>query len=66
LTVNGQAELVVQSAESYQKMLEELDLAESTRIVNEGIAAADAGETGIPANEVLAEIRKVLGLSERR
>ena len=65
LTVNGQAELIVQSAESYQKMLDDWDLAESTQIVKEGIAAADAGEKGIPASEVLAEIRKVLGLAER-
>jgi vacuolar-type H+-ATPase subunit B/Vma2 len=59
LTVNGHAELVVQSAATYQKLL---DLAESVAILRERIAAADAGEKGIAAEKVLAGMKKRLGL----
>jgi len=62
LTVNGHAELVVQSADAYQKLLDQADLAESISILREEMAAADAGEEGIPAEEVLEDIRKELGL----
>ena len=64
LTVNGQAELVVQSATAYQKLLDQADLAESVNILRERIAAADAGEKGIPAEQVLAAVKKRLGLGE--
>jgi PHD/YefM family antitoxin component YafN of YafNO toxin-antitoxin module len=62
LTVNGHAELIVQSAEAYQKLLDQADLAESVAILKERIAAADAGEPGIPADEVFDSIRRELGL----
>jgi PHD/YefM family antitoxin component YafN of YafNO toxin-antitoxin module len=64
LTINGQAELVVQSAAAYQKLLELADLADSVKILRQRIAAADAGEKGIPAGEVLAAVRKRLGIGE--
>lgn len=64
LTVNGQAELVVQSATAYQKLLDQADLAESVNILRARIAAADAGEKGIPAEQVLAAVKKRLGLGE--
>ena len=55
LTVNGHAELVVQSAESYQKMLEEFDYAESVRILKQRLANVKAGALGdIPAEVALA------------
>lgn len=38
LTVNGQAELVVQDAASYQKMLDRLQEAEAVAAVQQGIA----------------------------
>ncbi len=63
LTVNGQAELIVQSAEAYQRLLDAADLAESVRILRERIRATDRGEPGIPAEQVLAEIRAKLGLT---
>jgi PHD/YefM family antitoxin component YafN of YafNO toxin-antitoxin module len=66
LTVNGQAELVVQSAAAYQKLLEAADLAESVRILQARVEAADRGEKGIPARQALAKIRAKLGLSKHR
>jgi len=66
LTVNGQAELVVQSAAAYQKLLDLADLAESVKILRDRIAAADAGDKGVPAEHVLAEIKERLGLGEIR
>ena len=45
LTINGKAELVVQDAASYQKLL---DLAEEARVVEavrQGLADRDAGRT---------------------
>lgn len=62
LTINGQAELVVQSATAYQKLLDQADLAESVNILRKRIAA---GEKGIPAEQVLAAVKKRLGLGER-
>lgn len=66
LTVNGQAELVVQSAAAYQDLWERADQADSVRILRERIAAADAGVAGVAADEVLSTIGKRLGLTEPR
>ena len=62
LTVNGHAELVVQSAAAYQKLLDLADLAESVAILRERIAAADVGEKGIAAEKVLAGMKQRLGV----
>src|SRR5690349_18469835 len=66
LTVNGRAELVVQSADAYQKLLNAADLADSVRILETRINAAKSGEKGIPADEVLAAIRARLKLAKKR
>ena len=66
LTVKGHAELVVQSAAAYQKLLELADLSASTAILRDRIAAADTGEKGIPADKVLAAMKKRLGLGGPR
>jgi PHD/YefM family antitoxin component YafN of YafNO toxin-antitoxin module len=66
LTVNGRAELVVQSAAAYQKLLDIADYADSVAILRKRIAAADAGEKGTPAEEVFAEIRRELGLRKTK
>lgn len=66
LTINGQAELVVQSAAAYQRMLDLADLAASSAILKERIAAADSGEEGIDADVVLADIRGCLGLEDSK
>jgi len=62
LTVNGQAELVVQSAGAYQKLLEQADLTKSVQILKERIAAADAGGKSVPAARVLAAVKHRLHL----
>lgn len=59
LTINGKAELVVQDAASYQRLL---DLAEEARVVDgirRGLEDMRAGR-GRPAEEVFAEIRRDL------
>lgn len=61
LTVNGKARVVIQDAEAYQKMVDALDAAETERIVRERLASVDRKEPGIPAEEVLADVRKRLG-----
>lgn len=64
LTVNGQAELVVQSAQAYQKLLDAADLAASVNVLRDRLKAADAGAKGVPADKVLAQIRKRLRLAD--
>jgi PHD/YefM family antitoxin component YafN of YafNO toxin-antitoxin module len=59
LTINGKAELVVQDTASYQKLIELAERAEYLEAVRESIAQMRAGE-GIPAEEVLAEMRQIL------
>ena len=62
LTVNGQAQVVVQSAHAYQKLLEAADMADSVEVLRERLAAADRGVKGVPAKQVMAEIKARLGL----
>lgn len=64
LTVNGEAELVVQSAEAYQQLLESAEMADSVRVLKERLAAANRGARGVPAKRALAEIKKRLRLAE--
>src|SRR5215218_7259234 len=45
LTVNGKAEIVVQDAESYQRMLDLLDRAETIEAVREGLESVRQGRT---------------------
>ena len=59
LTVNGKAELVIQDAVAYQKLLERLDYAESVPAIRQGIKEFEQGQ-GKPARFALAELRKVL------
>jgi prevent-host-death family protein len=57
LTVNGKAELVVQDAEAYQRMLELIDRAEAIEGIRRGLESMKRGE-GRPAREVLEELRQ--------
>lgn len=57
LTVNGQAEVVVQSAEAYQKLLDDQELLESIRGISRGLEQAKRGE-GRPMREFLESIAK--------
>ncbi|MBL8885768.1 MAG: hypothetical protein JNK16_03835 [Phycisphaerales bacterium] len=65
LTVNGKARVVVQDAEAYQKMLDALDAVETERIVRERLASLDRGESGVPAEQVLADVRKRMGIKRK-
>lgn len=45
LTVNGKAELVVQDAESYQKLLDALERLEAIAGIKQGLEDVEAGRT---------------------
>jgi prevent-host-death family protein len=57
LTVNGKAEIVVQDAESYQKLLENVDRLEAIAGIRRGLEEVLQGKVS-PANEVFAAMRK--------
>lgn len=59
LTVNGVAELVVQSAESYQTLLDRLEYLETVAGVRQGLAEKAEGK-GVPAISALEELRSKL------
>ncbi len=62
LTVNGRAKVVIQDAAAYQKMLDELDLADSTRIVQERLASIERGEPGVSPAQVREAVLRRLGV----
>ncbi|MBL8232068.1 MAG: type II toxin-antitoxin system Phd/YefM family antitoxin [Bryobacterales bacterium] len=62
LTVNGQAEVVVQSAEAYQKLLDDQELLESIRGISRGLEQAKRGE-GRPMRQFLKSLAKEQGIS---
>lgn len=62
LTVNGQAEVVVQSAEAYQKLLEDHELLQSMRSISRSLEQAKRGE-GRPMREFLEALAGEHGIS---
>ena len=60
LTVDGRPALVVQSAAGYEALLDRLDHADAVATLRVRIAAADAGEPGVPADRVLAAVAERL------
>jgi len=62
LTVNGEAEVVVQSAEAYQKLLDDHELLESIRGISRGLEQARRGE-GRPMRDFLEALAKEHGLA---
>lgn len=62
LTVNGRAEVVVQDAESYQKLLEMAESFEAISAVQEGMAQAERGE-GMDLGVFDKRMRKKHGIS---
>ena len=56
LTVNGKAEVIVQDAASYQKLLELLDSIEALEGIRQGLESMHRGE-GRPAAEVFQHLR---------
>ena len=61
LTVNGQAEVVIQSARAYQKLIEDQDLLENLRSISRGLEQAKRGE-GRPMREFLEEFAREHGI----
>ena len=61
LTVNGQAEVVIQSARAYQRLIEDQELLESLRSINRGLEQAKRGE-GRPMREFLEEFARERGI----
>jgi PHD/YefM family antitoxin component YafN of YafNO toxin-antitoxin module len=61
LTVNGQAEVVIQSAGAYQKLLDAAELAETLPILQRSLAEAKQGK-GRPARDFLKEIAATAGV----
>lgn len=59
LTINGKAELLVQDAKSYQRLLDLADRLETIQAVKEGFASADRGE-GRPFDAAFDELEKQL------
>ena len=62
LTVNGQAEIVVQSAEGYQKLLDAAELSQTLAGIQRGLEQAKRGE-GRPMREFLKELAEQHGVS---
>ena len=62
LTVNGQAEVVVQSAQAYQKLLDDQQLLETIRSISRGLEQAKRGE-GRPMRTLLEELADKHGIS---
>ena len=65
LTVNGKAKVVVQGAQAYQELLDRVEALDAEETLRERLASLDAGEPGIPVEEVLSNIRKQLGIEKR-
>jgi PHD/YefM family antitoxin component YafN of YafNO toxin-antitoxin module len=63
LTVNGEAELAVMSAATFQRVLEAVDTLDSIRCIREGLEQAKRGE-GVPADEFFREFRAKHGLGK--
>jgi prevent-host-death family protein len=57
LTINGRAELVVQDAGSYQKLLELVDRLEAIAGIQQGLDESRRGE-GQPIEDAVREIRE--------
>jgi PHD/YefM family antitoxin component YafN of YafNO toxin-antitoxin module len=55
--VNGKAAAVVQDAESYQKLIDRLELLESVAKIRQSINEFEQGE-GMPLNQAFAEFKE--------
>jgi PHD/YefM family antitoxin component YafN of YafNO toxin-antitoxin module len=64
LTVNGQAEVAVTSASTFQRILEALDTLDAIQSIQRGLDDVKAGRT-TPAEEFFARFRKERDLPER-
>lgn len=62
LTVNGKAEVVVQDAQSYQKLLDTLERLETIAGIKQGLDDVEAGRTK-SLSEFEQEMRQKYGIS---
>ena len=60
LTVNGKARVVVQDAEAYQKLIDEVENNRFLEAVRQGLKESDEG-LGRPAREVFEEMKARYG-----
>ena len=65
LTVNGKAELVVQDAKSYQRLLDLAERLETIQAVREGLESMRNGE-GRPLDDVFVELEEQLRTRAKR
>lgn len=65
LTVNGKTELIVQDAESYQRMLMLLDRAETIEAVREGLESVRKGKT-MSLDQFDKKMRKKIRIPKKR
>lgn len=65
LTVNGRAEVVVQDAGAYQKLLDQLDQAQAVRGIRRGLRSMRRGD-GRPMRQALEELGAKHGIALRR
>jgi prevent-host-death family protein len=65
LTINGKAEVVVQDTASYQRLVALAERAERMEALRASVEEMRAGK-GIPAEDVLAEMRQILAEKQGR
>lgn len=65
LTINGKAEIVMHDVESYRRMLELIDRAETVGAVREGLESARRGKT-MSLDRFDKELRKRIRASKKR
>ena len=65
LTINGRARLIVQDAQSYQRLLDLLDRAETIDAIREGLESVRQGKT-MSLGQFDNEMRKKVRMSKKR
>lgn len=64
LMANGKSEIVLMDAESYQRMIDAIDYVEAVEGIHRGLESLRNGK-GVPAEQVLAELRQILNIPEK-
>ena len=62
LTLNGKAEIIVQNAEAYEKMLDELEYWDNVRKLRDRLDAIKNGNKGRPMRKALDEFADEVGV----
>ena len=57
---------MVQDEVAYRKLLDRLGLLSAEETLQQRIASLEAGEPGVPASEVLADVQKQLAIKKER